>query len=115
VLREVERAVNKKIPIILFRITDITPSEELEYYISAIHWLDAIEDPIEEHVDNLAKTVQQTLEAEIERLEPSDKKALLPKKSDKPSLPPKSQPEPKPEAEPIKPLERSEPPKEGQI
>ncbi|MGA1793866.1 MAG: TIR domain-containing protein [Thermoplasmatota archaeon] len=114
VLREVERAVNKKIPIILFRITDITPSEELEYYISAIHWLDAINEPLEEHIDHLAKTVQQTLEAEIETMEQSEKKDLLPKKGDSPSTPPKTPKQPIPEDEPIKPIEQSEPPKEVQ-
>jgi hypothetical protein len=112
VLREVERAVNKKIPIILFRITDISPSEELEYYISAIHWLDATDEPLEEHIEELARTVQQTLEAEIVRLEPRDKKELLPKNENRPSLPPKTSQEPIPEAEPIQPMEQSEPPKE---
>jgi hypothetical protein len=69
VLREIERAVHKKIPIILFRISDIEPSEELEYYVSAVHWLDAISDPIDQHIESLRNTVVMTfgemVEAEV--------------------------------------------------
>ncbi len=61
VLREIERAVNKDIPIILFRISNIMPSEELEYYISALHWLDAFNEPISDHLDNLTKTIDTML------------------------------------------------------
>ena len=39
VLREVERAVNKTKPVIPFRISNVTPSESMEYFISSSHWI----------------------------------------------------------------------------
>jgi hypothetical protein len=58
VLREIERAVSKKIPIIIFRISDINPSTEFEYYVSTVHWLDAVGSPIEKHIENLKGVVK---------------------------------------------------------
>src|ERR1700730_758841 len=55
--REVERAVNKEIPILPFRIEKVLPSGSLEYYLSAPHWLDALTPPMEKHFQNLAETV----------------------------------------------------------
>jgi hypothetical protein len=58
VVREVERAVSKGIPIIPFRVQDVAPSRTLEYFISSTHWLDALTPPLEEHLGHLADTVQ---------------------------------------------------------
>jgi len=41
VLREVERAVNKRLRLIPFCIERLSPCKELEYYTSAVHWFDA--------------------------------------------------------------------------
>lgn len=41
VRREVERAVNKGLTILPFRIEAVPPSKSLEYFISTQHWLDA--------------------------------------------------------------------------
>lgn len=60
--REVERAVNRGIPIIPFRIEDVPLSKALEYFISSPHWLDAMTPPLEEHLQYLADTVQLLLE-----------------------------------------------------
>jgi hypothetical protein len=64
--REVERAISKGIPVIPFRIEDIQPSDSLEYFISASHWLDAFTEPLEQHLEKLAKVVRQILEAKQE-------------------------------------------------
>jgi hypothetical protein len=48
--REVERAVNKGLPVIPVRIEDTTPSKALEYFISTPHWLDAFTPPLEERL-----------------------------------------------------------------
>jgi hypothetical protein len=61
VMREVERAVNKGIPIIPFRIENIKPSKSMEYFLSAPHWLDALTPPLEAHLQRLADTVQTLL------------------------------------------------------
>jgi hypothetical protein len=55
--REVERAVNKGIPIIPFRIENVPLSKSLEYFISSPHWLDAITPPMEQHLQYLGDTV----------------------------------------------------------
>ncbi|PYJ32357.1 MAG: hypothetical protein DME88_11310 [Verrucomicrobia bacterium] len=59
--REVERAVNKGVYIIPFRVDDIPPTKSLEYFISTSQWMDAFSPPLERHLDNLAKTVKAVL------------------------------------------------------
>jgi hypothetical protein len=59
--REVERAVDKGVYIIPFRVDDIKPTRSLEYFISAAQWMDAFSPPLEGHLDNLAKTVKSVL------------------------------------------------------
>jgi hypothetical protein len=61
VMREIERAVSLAIPIIPLRIENITPSESMEYYLSSLHWLDAITPPIEQHLDKLTDSVVRIL------------------------------------------------------
>lgn len=43
VRNEVERAFNLRLPIVPFRTEDIMLSESLEYFLSATHWLDAVD------------------------------------------------------------------------
>src|SRR6202043_2520076 len=57
--REVERAVNKGIPVIPLRIEDVVPTASLEYFISTPHWLDAFAPPLEKHLQYLAEVVQK--------------------------------------------------------
>src|SRR5438874_199682 len=57
VLREIERAVNKGVAIIPFRVEDVVPSKDLEYFISSCHWLDAINPPLEKHIGELAEAI----------------------------------------------------------
>jgi DNA-binding beta-propeller fold protein YncE len=61
VLRELNEAVDKGIPIIPFRIEDVDPSEELRFYIKSLHWLDAMDPPLERHLKRLADSVQALL------------------------------------------------------
>jgi TPR repeat protein len=62
VLREVERAVSKGIPIVPFRIEEIEPSKSMEYFLSTPHWLDALTKPLEKHIERLLGTVQSVLD-----------------------------------------------------
>jgi hypothetical protein len=62
--REVERAVNHGIPVVPFRIKDILPTEALEYFISASHWLDAYSPPISRHYQTLAGKIETLLAAQ---------------------------------------------------
>jgi hypothetical protein len=61
--REVERAVNKGVYVIPFRVDDIPPARSLEYFISTSQWMDAFSPPLERHLDNLAKTVKSVLKS----------------------------------------------------
>lgn len=57
IIREVERAVSKGIPVIPFRVEDVDPNKSLEYFISAPHWLDALSPPLEKHLEQLSSTI----------------------------------------------------------
>ncbi len=61
VVREVERAASRAIPILPFRVEHVAPSAAMEYYISSTHWLDAITPPLERHLEHLTDTVQLLL------------------------------------------------------
>lgn len=57
VMREIERAVNKGVAIIPFRVENVVPSKDLEYFISSCHWLDAMNPPLEKHIGELANAI----------------------------------------------------------
>ena len=59
--REVERAVNRGVPILPLRIEDVLPARSLEYFISTSHWMDAIEPPLAEHCERLATAIRSLL------------------------------------------------------
>ena len=79
--REVERAVNKGVYIIPFRVDDIPPTKSLEYFISTSQWMDAFSPPLERHLDNLAKTVKAVLKR------PPLPAANVPAQPERPSIP----------------------------
>ena len=55
VRREVERAVHKQVRILPFRIENVLPSQSLEYFLSAAHWLDAFPPPRTAHYARLCE------------------------------------------------------------
>lgn len=59
--REVERAVDKEVYMIPFRVEDIEPTKALEYFISTSQWMDAFAPPLEQHLDKLASAVKAIL------------------------------------------------------
>jgi hypothetical protein len=66
VIREVERAVNKGVPIIPFRIEAAPPSKNMEYFLGASHWLDAYTQPLERHIEELANAIRALLKLHTE-------------------------------------------------
>jgi len=66
VLREVSEAVDNGIPILPLKIEDVDPTEEMQYYIKSIHWLDAMNPPLERHLEKLANSVQALINAREE-------------------------------------------------
>src|SRR5580658_9769551 len=63
--REIERAVNRDIRIVQFRIEEVVPRQALEYFLSAPHWLDAFTPPLERHLKVLAEQVRLLLSHDV--------------------------------------------------
>jgi hypothetical protein len=61
VLREVQLAANSRLHIVQFRIDAVAPSDDLEYYLSGPHWLDAVTPPLENHLAQLQASVKALL------------------------------------------------------
>jgi hypothetical protein len=61
VIKEVDRAVHHGLAIIPLRLEDVPMSKQLEYYVSDVHWLDALTPPIDNHINKLCKVVQMLL------------------------------------------------------
>src|SRR3954471_4547534 len=61
VLREVQLAANSRLHIVQFRIAPVSPSDDLEYYLSGPHWLDAVTPPLEGHLEQLKHSMQALL------------------------------------------------------
>src|SRR6187402_436749 len=61
VLREVQLAANSHLHIVQFRIDAVAPSDDLEYYLSGPHWLDAVAPPLENHLEQLKNSVKALL------------------------------------------------------
>jgi hypothetical protein len=69
--REVQRAIDNGITVIPFRVENVEPTKTLEYYISALQWLDAVTPPIEQHIEKLIGRVRQILPPQDEPPKPA--------------------------------------------
>lgn len=61
VLREVERAVQKDVVLLPFRIDEVPPTGDMEYFLSATHWLDALTPDLDRHLRELIRTSNSIL------------------------------------------------------
>jgi formylglycine-generating enzyme required for sulfatase activity/dienelactone hydrolase len=61
VIKEVDRAVHHSLAIIPLRLEDIPMSKQLEYYVSDVHWLDALTPPLERHINKLCEVIKMLL------------------------------------------------------
>src|ERR1051325_6549390 len=66
VLREVQLAVDSHLPIVRFRIEDVPLTDDLRYYLSTPHWLDALTRPVSKHIPRLELAVKELLEQAAE-------------------------------------------------
>ena len=57
IAKEIERAVSHGIPVIPLRVEAVMPGKALDYFISSVHWLDAVTPPLEQHLETLANTI----------------------------------------------------------
>ena len=60
--REVERGAGLGLPILAFRIADVTPAPALSFLIGEGQWLDALTPPIAPHLDYLGDRIAQLLD-----------------------------------------------------
>jgi len=59
IVREVQLAANAHLPIIQFRIEDVTPNDYLEPYLRSQRSLDAMTPPLESHIPQLEKSLRR--------------------------------------------------------
>lgn len=62
VYREVELAVKNKLVIVPVRIEDTSPTRGMEYYLSAVHWIDVVNKKTEKYLTSLVETVKDFIE-----------------------------------------------------
>ena len=63
VSREVQLAFENNQTVIPFRVEDVLPTQALKYYLSPVHWLDALTPPLAQHIRLLADRIQSYLDA----------------------------------------------------
>ena len=61
--REVQQAFDGEKPVVPFRIENVAPEKSLRYYMGAVHWLDALTPPLEQHLQKLVVSVQALVQA----------------------------------------------------
>ncbi|HVF72413.1 MAG TPA: toll/interleukin-1 receptor domain-containing protein [Chthoniobacterales bacterium] len=61
VLREVQLAVEARLHILQFRIEEVLLNDDLKYYLSTPHWLDALTPPLEGHLHRLSTSISALL------------------------------------------------------
>jgi TIR domain len=70
--REVERAVNGGVPIIPVRIENVVPTEAMAYFMSTVHWLDAMTAPLDNHLQRLAQSIKALLQTDAPDVDARD-------------------------------------------
>lgn len=68
VIREVERAVNKGLVVMPIRVENVMPTKSMEYYLSAVHWLDAFIPPHSQYLDLITEKVKSVLTSKVNLL-----------------------------------------------
>lgn len=98
VLREVQLATDSHLPIIRFRIEDVGLTDDLKYFLSTPHWLDALTPPLSEHIARLEVAIKELLNQSAEvtgRNVARDEVPSMPVPGTKPT-PPSAMPPPLP-------------------
>lgn len=62
VMNEVALAFNAGMTIVPFRLTEEMMNDELEYYLTRVHWLDAVSEPLERSISSLGDYVKMILQ-----------------------------------------------------
>ena len=62
VLNELNLASKYGLPIFTFRIEDVEPCPEVDYFTAAWHWIDAITPPVRKHLKDLATKIHALMD-----------------------------------------------------
>jgi len=84
VVKEVDRAVHHGLAIIPVRLEDVPMSKQLEYYVSNVHWMDALTPPLENHINKLCNVVR--LLVNIDKVDNNDIEDAFIKEGKTPSV-----------------------------
>ena len=66
VLREVQLATDSRLVLIRFRIEDVALTDDLKYFLSTPHWLDALTPPLSDHIARLEVAIKELLSQSVE-------------------------------------------------
>jgi hypothetical protein len=66
VLREVQLATESRLPLVRFRIEDVALTDDLKYFLSTPHWLDALTPPLSTHIARLELAIKGLLGQSVE-------------------------------------------------
>ena len=69
VLREISTAVSCGVTLIPFRLTTNEPSDAMRYYLATVHWLDAMDEPLDNGIRQLSQRVRPLLNLDAEPAE----------------------------------------------
>ena len=61
VMNEISNAVNAGVTIVPFKLTNTAPSKGMQYYFTAVHWLDAVDKPMKSSIEELCTRVEGIL------------------------------------------------------
>ena len=78
--REVAKAFSYGLAVIPFRIEEVLPNQSLSYFLDTVQWLDAVQHPVQRHLEALTKRVKALLPVE-ERSAPSPVEVASEKKA----------------------------------
>lgn len=67
VIREVEMAINNNLILIPLRIEDVMPSGSMSYFLSTMHWIDAIDSKMEGKFAIVSNRIKSLLHSDSER------------------------------------------------
>lgn len=66
VLREVQLATDSRLSLVRFRIEDVALTDDLRYFLSTPHWLDALTPPLSKHIARLEVAIKELLGQSVE-------------------------------------------------
>ena len=64
IAREVELAASQGVTIVPIRVEDVAPARSLQFFLSNIHWLDALTPPLEQRLHEIAAKIKAILRHE---------------------------------------------------